>query len=50
MCMAVHLSDLLFLKQSTNIKLHKQPFSGVILSRCSSILQINHINLSSETP
>ena len=50
MCMAVHLSDLLFLKKSTNIKRHKQPFSGVILSRCSSILQINHIILSSGTP
>ena len=36
-------------KNPLALKLRKQPFSGVLLSRCLSILQINHINLPYET-
>ena len=37
-------------KNPLTLKLRKQPFRGVILNRCSSSLQINHINLPYETP
>ena len=36
-------------KNPLALKLRKQPFNGVLLSRCLSILQINHINLPYET-
>ena len=44
MCMTT-LKRSFIRKDSLTLDLRKQPFRGVLLSRYSSIVQINHINL-----